>query len=258
MTLRTWLVLWACLVASTARADTLRSTLQQPIREISHTVDVTIVHGIATYKVRRVFANTGTIADEANLLITLPYGAAATGLRIRARDRWYDGELLEAESAAQRYLELTGLGKFRPKDPALLSWWWTDRLNLQVFPVMPGATSTVEYTLTVPTTYHSGRIFLSYPRGNHAYPPNNDGEESEFENDPASQSAPLAKVVVTLRPSWGDATTTVMIDGYRAAPDTPLLLPESVHSPWALTAPDEAITAGNVVSTMQIDSKHVP
>jgi hypothetical protein len=53
--------------------------------------------GVAVYKVRRVFANAGTVADEAGLEIDLPYGAAATGLRIRARSRWYDGELLERE-----------------------------------------------------------------------------------------------------------------------------------------------------------------
>ena len=56
------------------------------------------------------------------------------------------------------------MGAFDPKDPALLSWRWTDKLMLQVFPVMPKQVSTVEYTLTVPTRYANGRYFVSYPR----------------------------------------------------------------------------------------------
>src|ERR1043165_9917192 len=110
--------------AGIARADELTATLEQPIAEVAHTVDITIADGVATYKVRRQFANRGKRADEASLAIDLPYGAAATGLRIRARDRWYDGDLMER-----------------------------DKLHLQVFPVLPGQVSTVEYTLTVPTRY---------------------------------------------------------------------------------------------------------
>ena len=77
------------LVATTgiARADELTATLEQPIAEVAHTVDIAIADGVATYKVRRQFANRGKRADEASLAIDLPYGAAATGLRIRARDR---------------------------------------------------------------------------------------------------------------------------------------------------------------------------
>ena len=105
-----------------ARADELTATLEQPIVEVSHTVDIRIADGVATYKVRRQFANRGKRADEASLSIDLPYGAAATGLRIRARERWYDGELMEREKAAKLYQELTGFGPAQPKDPALLQW----------------------------------------------------------------------------------------------------------------------------------------
>jgi len=76
-----------------------------------------------------------------------------TGLRIRARDTWYDGDLMEASEAARLYEKLTGFGPFPAKDPALLQWVWPDKVHLQVFPVLAGKTSTVEYTLTVPTQY---------------------------------------------------------------------------------------------------------
>src|SRR6185503_18296968 len=135
------LVLWC----GAAWGDELRSSLEQPLVEVSHAVDIRIADGVATYKVRRQFANKGTTADEAGLAIDLPSGAAATGLRIRARDRWYDGELMEREKAAALYQELTGLGAWAPKDPALLQWVWADKLHLQVFPILAGEVSTVEY-----------------------------------------------------------------------------------------------------------------
>ncbi|MGB1016440.1 MAG: VIT domain-containing protein, partial [Nannocystaceae bacterium] len=158
-----WAVALATALTGTrASADTLTPTLSQPVREVSHAVDVRIVDGVARYTVRRTFANAGVRADEASVSIDLPPGAAATGLRIRARDRWYRGELLEAELARKTYQELTSLGAFDPKDPALLQWVWADRLHLQVFPIFPKGANTVEYTLTAPVRYREGRYVLTY------------------------------------------------------------------------------------------------
>ena len=201
--------------AGGARADALEATLKQPLFEVSHSVDVSIDDGVAVYKVQRVFANPGTVADEVSLDVDLPYGAAATGLRIRARDVWYAGELMEAQKAAELYHELTGLGAWEPKDPALLQWVWADKLHLQIFPVMPGGTSTVEYTLTVPTRYQGGHVYVSYPRLSR------------------TAQAGLAVPVLRLRPAWGDARTSVVIDGVRAAPDAPLVLAAPVEPAWA-------------------------
>lgn len=223
--------------APRASADQLESALGQPLTEVSHAVEVSVKDGVAIYKVRRVFANAGTVADEARLDIDLPYGGAATGLRIRARDRWYDGELMEAEAAARLYHELTGRGIWKPKDPALLYWRWADKLALQVFPVLPGATSTVEYTLTVPTRYRGGRVVLSYPRL---------GEEA----DPH-----LAVPVFTVKPGWGDATTAILVDGVRAAPDTPLVLARPTTPPW-LAAIGPAENASYVSSVIAIADDH--
>jgi subtilisin-like proprotein convertase family protein len=221
-----------------AHADELTATLEQPVFEVSHTVDIRIADGVATYRVRRQFANPGKRADEASLAIDLPYGAAATGLRIRARDRWYDGELMERERAAALYHELTGFGAFRPKDPALLQWQWADKLHLQVFPVLPGQVSTVEYTLTVPTRYAGGRYWISYPRvvaGANANP----------------DSRPLVTPVVTVHPAWGDARTPITIDGKKAAPDTAIELTAPPHAAWQdLIGADPA--ASYVASAIEI------
>jgi subtilisin-like proprotein convertase family protein len=200
-----------------ASADVLRPTLGQPLTEVSHAVAVSIADGVAIYKVRRVFANAGARADEAALEIDLPPGAAATGLRIRARDRWYDGELMEREKAAAMYRELTGMGTYEPKDPALLQWVWADKLYLQVFPVLPGATSTVEYTLTVPTAYEGGQIFLSYPR---------------LAAAAGATTAKLATPIITIHPTWGNATTRIVVDGQRVTPDAPVVLATPIAPAW--------------------------
>lgn len=204
------------LAGSEAAADELTSTRSQPLAEVSHAVELRIDEGLATYTVRRTFANTGTIADEAQLDIDLPTGAAVTGLRIRARDRWYSADLLEADEAAEKYRELTSLGAWKPKDPALMQWVWADRVHLQVFPVLPGKTSTVEYTLTAPLHYRAGKYLLSYPR---------------FVAESGSQR-PLAEPQIRIDPGHGDLTTTILIDGEPAAPDTPVVLGPPQSRPW--------------------------
>lgn len=152
------------LAAQPAAADSLSATLGQPLKEVAHKVDIRLKSGVASYRVRRTFYNAGKRHEEASLAISLPYGAAATGLRIRGKKQWFNGELMERTKAAALYRKLTGLGPHAPRDPALLHWVWTNQIHLQVFPVPPGRRATVEYTLTVPTRYNAGRYTLSYPR----------------------------------------------------------------------------------------------
>ncbi len=237
MTRTTWLAAGAAaLWASLAHADVLRATREQPMFEVSHTVDISIADGVATYKVRRQFANPGKVADEAGLAIDLPYGSAATGLRIRAHETWYEGTLMEREKAAALYHEMTGMGAYKPKDPALLQWLWADKLYLQVFPVMPGEVSTVEYTLTVPTRYESGRYWVSYPR---------------IDVTKSEGSLKLATPIITVRPSWGDSTTPIVIDGKRIAAGTPMVLSPPEHQAWEEAVAAEA-TASYVASRIEV------
>ncbi len=212
------------LLPVTAHADELRSTLEQPLLEVSHSVQITVADGVATYRVRRQFANRGKVADQAGLAIDVPSGGVATGLRIRARDRWYDGELMEREKAAALYRELTGHGAFAAKDPALLQWLWADKLYLQVFPILPGGVSTVEYTLTVPTRYANGRYWISYPR--------TDPAQSAPGAVNAGGARPLATPTISITAAWGDALTMISVDGQRVSRETPIVLTVPVHQPW--------------------------
>ncbi len=129
--------------------------------ERSDVVDVKVDRGHATLVVTRVVHNPGPKSDEAMFHIHLPTGAVATRLRTAATNArgetvWFEGELMEAEAAAAKYKELTGIGGYYPKDPALLSWRSQNHLALQVFPVPAKSDKIVEYTLQIPLTYENG------------------------------------------------------------------------------------------------------
>jgi hypothetical protein len=122
-------------------SDTLQATRYEVV-ERSHTIDMKVDRGVATLVVQRTIANRGPKSDQATFFLDIPESAVATRLRtagVNAQGQtiWFEGELMEAEAAALKYQELTGIGGFYPKDPALLSWRHRGMLALQVFPV-PG------------------------------------------------------------------------------------------------------------------------
>lgn len=225
----------ALALESTAHADRLSAARAQPLIETSHSVELAIDGDVARYKVRRTFANSGTRSEEASLRIQLAHGAAVTGLRIRARDRWYDGELMDAEQAREKYRELTGLGSAVPKDPALLQWVWADRVHLQVFPVLPGSVNTVEYTLTAPLEYRAGRYVVTYPHV-----------------EQAEDSLALADPVIRVNPGHGDARTDVFVAGRRVAPNEPVVILPPPPLPWIGDGEADA-GASYVFSKISID-----
>lgn len=155
------------LVPVVASADSVDATRYEII-ERSHAVELKIDRGFATLVVQRVVANTGPKSDQATFHLDIPSTAVATRLRTagvngRGEIIWFEGELMEAEAAAKKYQELTGIGGYYPKDPALLSWRSQGLLALQVFPVPPQSTKTVEYTLKLPVTYERGAYRVELP-----------------------------------------------------------------------------------------------
>jgi hypothetical protein len=150
-----------------AEADEVYGTRSNLLEETAHTIGLTMHYDHAQLVVRRTVHNDGDRHDQAVFIIDVPSGGVAAGLRTlglhHGRPRWFDGELLEAELAAARYRELTGIGGYHPKDPALLSWFSQHQLGLQVFPVDPGGPKTIEYTLHLPTTYGEGRHRVLLP-----------------------------------------------------------------------------------------------
>ncbi len=165
-----WLcpVLGVCLWSVAAEAaDRFEATRSDKLVERSHRIDLVMAPDHATMTVRRTVYNGGPRHDQATFWIDLPETAVATGLRtsalVKGKLVWYDGQLLEAEAAAAKYTELTGIGGYYPKDPALLSWRSQGSLALQVFPCPPSEDKTVEYTITLPVEYYRGRSALRLP-----------------------------------------------------------------------------------------------
>src|SRR5262245_452502 len=155
-------------IAPNAHADFVTGTRSEKLVERSHVVSVRLSPERATLVATRVLENGGPRHDQALVDIDLPPGAVATRMRtlgfVAGEKRWFEGDLMEAEQAAAKYRELTGLGGHYPKDPALLSWQGQGALVLQVFPCLPRAEKQVEYTLTIPTRYGEGAYHVDLPR----------------------------------------------------------------------------------------------
>ncbi|MBX3185528.1 MAG: VWA domain-containing protein [Labilithrix sp.] len=153
--------------APPARADAVEA-LRYDSEERAHVVDLKVDRGFATMVVRRTVANLGPKSDQATFHLDIPDVAVATRLRTAGSDAsgrtiWFEGELMEAEAAASKYQELTGIGGYYPKDPALLSWRHQGHLALQVFPVAAKSSKTVEYTLKLPLEYGDGAYRVELP-----------------------------------------------------------------------------------------------
>jgi len=157
-----WVLLVGSSLASPALADQVEGARSERMVEQAHEALITLEPGAATMRVRRTLHNGGERHDQALFWIDVPGGAVAVGLRTRGtlagKPHWFSGELMEAERAARLYEELTGIGGYYPKDPALLSWRSPSLLALQVFPVAPNSTKSVEYTYRLPVTYSGGRF----------------------------------------------------------------------------------------------------
>lgn len=139
----------------------------EALKETAHRVQITLTPTHATLRVQRSVWNGGSRHDQATFRIEVPEFSVATALAtLGTKDGnafWFRGELMEAEAAARKYEELTGIGGYYPKDPALLSWRGQSELALQVFPCAPSASKWIEYTLEMPMHYASGRYFIELP-----------------------------------------------------------------------------------------------
>ncbi|MFO0633549.1 MAG: hypothetical protein U0168_11925 [Nannocystaceae bacterium] len=165
---RAVLALAIVLCSSVAAAADLVDGTRGAVIEREHTITLALDRGHARLRVERTLFNPGSEFDEGVIDLELPPGAAAVGLRTLAeqdgRARWYDADLLDADTAATRYEQLVGVGVREPKDPALLHWLTPASLRLRVFPIAPASRKAVAYDLVVPTHYVEGEHVLELPR----------------------------------------------------------------------------------------------
>jgi hypothetical protein len=153
--------------ASPAFGDEVSGLRSELLKERSHDITLTMHADRAELVVRRTVWNGADRSDQATFFIDVPTESVAIGLRtlgsVDGRPYWFRGELMEAEAAAAKYRELTGIGGYYPKDPALLSWRSQGLLALQVFPCLGRQAKTVEYTLALPTHYRDGAFHVELP-----------------------------------------------------------------------------------------------
>lgn len=226
--------------ASTARGDTFSGT-RFDMRERAHDVAVRVDRGAVTLVVRRTVHNPGPKSDQAVFGLEVPEQAVATRLRTSSVDRagntvWFEGELLDAELAAARYRELTGIGGFYPKDPALLSWRHRGLLALQVFPVIERSDKTVEYTLELPMRYQDGAYRISVPRlGTEALP-------ATFHV--RAGSARDALTVNGVKVPAGGSIEASGSGAHEAAPDIDIALVPHARTPLLSRIADVRVAAG--------------
>jgi len=146
--------------------DALQGTRFEPV-EVQNQMRVLLDRGHAQLRVERVIFNPGSKPDQAVYSFGVPDGAVATSLKtlgtLNGQPHWFYGDLREAEEAAKAYQELTGIGGYYPKDPALMSWHSATNLLLQVFPCMPKQEKAVGYTLDLPMGYEAGRYRVTLP-----------------------------------------------------------------------------------------------
>lgn len=147
--------------------DSFSWTRSEQLVEKGHDVEITLARDHARIKVERTLYNGADRPDQATFHIYTDPSAIAIDLQtmavVNGEPHWFKGELMEAEAAAKKYQELTGIGGYYPKDPALLSWRTRGHLALQVFPCMPKQEKKVAYTLLAPMQYVAGRYVLELP-----------------------------------------------------------------------------------------------
>jgi hypothetical protein len=213
-----------------AGADTVVGLRSAKLVERQHTISMTLSEGYATMVVRRTVFNGGERHDQATFDIDVPEGAVATGLRtlgaLNGAAKWFTGELMEAEAAAEKYRELTGIGGYYPKDPALLSWRTQELLKLQVFPCAPNQPKTIEYTFTVPTQYRGGRHHYLLP----------------------AMGTDKLSAMLTVRASAGAGG--VFVDDKRLASHKPIKLDKAID---VSLAPRRADLLSGAVASVKID-----
>src|SRR5262245_38773630 len=108
------------LASAPASADEVSGLRSPELVERKHAIALKMFRSHAELTVRRTVHNGGPRHDQATFFIDVPSGAVAVGLRtlgtLSGRPHWFSGDLMEAEAAAAKYRELTGIGGYYPKD----------------------------------------------------------------------------------------------------------------------------------------------
>lgn len=130
------------------------------VRATGVELDVTIADQIATTTLDVTLHNPHGSAQEAQLLIPVPEGAAVRALQYDGTGPEPSAKILPRDEARRVYESIVA----RAKDPALLEFAGLNLVRTSVFPVPPGATQHVRITLEQLLASDGARVDYAFPR----------------------------------------------------------------------------------------------
>jgi Ca-activated chloride channel family protein len=140
-------------VTGTAQLDSLQA-------------DIEVGDGSATARYRFELSNpmpsTGDVVGpqaEGRIVFPVPAGSSVTDLLLSGGPETLEGRLLDAEDAARIYQDIVS----RMIDPALLRSLGADLYEVRAFPVPPGETRQVSFTVTTPLLAEGGEALVDVP-----------------------------------------------------------------------------------------------
>src|SRR5262249_48750005 len=134
------------------------------IRVVAHSAQVSIDGDFARTTVSLSFTNRGTAKEGAVYTFSTDAYASATDLEVKIGKAWQKGVLLERQSAQKAYQDITGLDATpRAIDPGLLTKEGSGSFTLFAYPVPPGGTLDVRFTLVEPIFQQDGFYTYQYP-----------------------------------------------------------------------------------------------
>jgi Ca-activated chloride channel family protein len=121
---------------------------------------ITIIGQVATTELKLSLRNNGSRAEQAQLLVPVPDGAAVRGFDYQGSAKAPTARLLDRDRARDEYQAIVS----RVRDPGLLEFSGQGLIQSSVFPVPPGGTQTVRVTYEQVLARHGVRIDYVLPR----------------------------------------------------------------------------------------------
>ena len=122
-------------------------------------VGITVRDAAAVARYRLDLSNPGDVLAEGRIVVPVPPGSAVGDLVLSGGPDTLEGRLLDAGDAERIYEDIVR----RLIDPALLQSISDTLYEVRAFPVPPGETRSVSFTVTTPLTAEGNQVAVSCP-----------------------------------------------------------------------------------------------
>ena len=132
---------------------------ENPFVLLEHNVDIAITDLIATVEINEVFWNDSDFTQKVIYLFPIPDKAIISDFKMKIGDKYYTGEVMEAERARMEFQELVK----QNKNPALLEYMNEDYYRIEIPSFKPHEERAVSLTYTQELMNDNGLVKLVYP-----------------------------------------------------------------------------------------------